>query len=532
MYKIRSLQEFNFYEGTIEKASGIREKARQIIEMLGSNEILRNEREKARQLRNKFVGIDSRNAGYSGGNDSYYGGGGGGGGGGGSGGYGNSGIGSSYGNSGSGGGGGRYSDNDGPSRRASTGTSDFNRGSGAGGGGRYGGGAYDSDRPPRYGDDPADDRRSFTRDDARSSTNKYEDEPSSTISHVPKTSASKAKSSSTSSSGTIATGGKLKVNIKKSSDNGNNRSSAEKNLLETADIDLMGEPIKSSSVPSNDSFDAFASAPNNFPSVTPDFDPFGTSQPAALPNSAAAFDPFATAPVAPIQNNSFPYNQPQPVQNSNTFNAFPPQQQQQNNFLSAMPVAQPMQPTNNFGQPMQQMGGMNNFMAPQQQAPAPMMGGGGMNNGMGGFNNTMAPQQPLQTMQQPIQASNYQSHSPASKPNGGAPLRTYSHEAEFGDFEGPAAGSQQNRQQSQQQPDKWGDLGKLVDLNKIEKNNELMAKQNASSAAAHPNYANSFAGLDGFSKTPQSMVSCFIFGFQGMIFIDCVFSFPREVFRM
>jgi hypothetical protein len=189
----------------------------------------------------------------------------------------------------------------------------------------------------------------------------------------------------------------------------------------------------------------------------------------------------------------------------------------------------PAQPINNFGQPMQQMSGMNNYMAPQQQhAPTPTMGGG-MNNGMGGFNNGMVPQQPLQTMQQPVQTSNYQ--SPASKPNGGTPLRTYSHEAEFGDFEGPAAGSQQNKQQNQQQPDKWGDLGKLVDLNKIEKNNELMAKQNASSAAAHPNYANSFAGLDGFSKTPQSMVSsllCCVFFVSIKCFLSVGGCFKRR----
>lgn len=79
MYKIRTLEHFNCYEGGVDKGSGVREKSKQVVELLGSNEAIRSEREKARGLRNKFVGIsnDGRNSGFGGGG-SYSGGGGGG----------------------------------------------------------------------------------------------------------------------------------------------------------------------------------------------------------------------------------------------------------------------------------------------------------------------------------------------------------------------------------------------------------------------------------------------------------------------
>ena len=81
VYKIRTLEHFNCYEAGVDKGSGVREKSKQVVELLGSNEAIRSEREKARSLRNKFVGIsnDGRNSGFGGGG-SYSGGGGGGGG--------------------------------------------------------------------------------------------------------------------------------------------------------------------------------------------------------------------------------------------------------------------------------------------------------------------------------------------------------------------------------------------------------------------------------------------------------------------
>lgn len=78
LYKIKCLQDFTYYEGNMDKGSGVREKSKQIVELLGDNELIRSEREKARALRNKFSGISggsSSNNSYggqgSGSNDSY-----------------------------------------------------------------------------------------------------------------------------------------------------------------------------------------------------------------------------------------------------------------------------------------------------------------------------------------------------------------------------------------------------------------------------------------------------------------------------
>ena len=91
---IRSLGQFNYYEGTIDRGLGVREKSKQILEILSDDERIREERQKARKLREKFGGSQSTAssgggayAGY-GNQDSWKSGGGGGGGGG----YGNGGI--------------------------------------------------------------------------------------------------------------------------------------------------------------------------------------------------------------------------------------------------------------------------------------------------------------------------------------------------------------------------------------------------------------------------------------------------------
>lgn len=82
---LRSMDRFNYYEGTVDRGSGVREKAKQITEMLADDERIREERMKARQLREKFAGRSMTSSNGRGG-------GGGGGGGGGSkyAGYGNS----------------------------------------------------------------------------------------------------------------------------------------------------------------------------------------------------------------------------------------------------------------------------------------------------------------------------------------------------------------------------------------------------------------------------------------------------------
>jgi hypothetical protein len=202
MRVIRGLQEYNFYEGNVDKGGGTREKASALISLLGNNDSIREEREKARRLRDKFVGISnngyggggggggsySGSGGGGGGRDSYSGGGGGGGSGGGrdsySGGGGNSyssdnysgGSGGTSGRYGGGGSnGGRYgNDSHSSSRDRFSGESG---GGGYGGGGidsgssgygnggissskkptaRYGGGSYDTENKSRYSDDAAD----------------------------------------------------------------------------------------------------------------------------------------------------------------------------------------------------------------------------------------------------------------------------------------------------------------------------------------------------------------------------------------
>ena len=53
---LRSLDKFNYYEGTVDRGLGVREKAKQLLDVLGDDERIREERMKARQLREKFAG--------------------------------------------------------------------------------------------------------------------------------------------------------------------------------------------------------------------------------------------------------------------------------------------------------------------------------------------------------------------------------------------------------------------------------------------------------------------------------------------
>jgi hypothetical protein len=72
MRTLRRLQEYNYFEGTADKGSGVREKSKQLIDLLGSNETIRTEREKAKRLKNKFTGVGSDGGSY--GNSGSYGG--------------------------------------------------------------------------------------------------------------------------------------------------------------------------------------------------------------------------------------------------------------------------------------------------------------------------------------------------------------------------------------------------------------------------------------------------------------------------
>eukprot|EP01039_Chlorochromonas_danica_P003926 gene3923-4290_t len=498
LFKLRALQDFNFYEGTVDKGSGIREKAKQLVELLNSNDLIRQEREKARTLRNKFSGFDSRGSGGGyGGGDSYSSGGNGGFGGRGGSSYGGSG-GSSYGGSGGnsyGGSGGGYNDSyssggvgGGGSGRyggESYHDSSYSSSRGSANVGRYGGGAYESDRPNRYTDEPthhdeSHDFRSGEDKQHTSRTPKYQDEEErDEVKEKPK--ASKHSSSSATSGA-----GKLKVNIKKSSNPAPVAAPA------AAEIDLIGDPVGSSgpaSVAPVADFDPFAPTPASAPAVpaapaVAAFDPFGASPAAPAPFQAfgaapvapavpaapavAAFDPFAAAPAPVLQvPQQPPFQQP----------SFQPSYQQQ-------PFQQPaFQATQQ--QPFQQPA----FQATQQQpalygnafpgaaplAPSPM----------GGF--AFPPAAPT------IPQSTYR---PAPAPSSAAHA-----DADFGDFEA-APSSQANSGAN-----KWGDLGALVDLGKIQKNEDLKAKQANQQSASQAYANNSFAGLDGFSKAQQSMTA-------------------------
>lgn len=97
---LRQLGQFNYYEGTIDRGLGVREKSKQILEVVSDDERVREERQKARKLREKFgqttMTASSGGGGGGGGGygnqDSWNTGGGGGGGGGNGGGYGDGGI--------------------------------------------------------------------------------------------------------------------------------------------------------------------------------------------------------------------------------------------------------------------------------------------------------------------------------------------------------------------------------------------------------------------------------------------------------
>lgn len=414
----------------MDKGSGVREKSKQVVDLLNNNEAIRSERDKARALRNKFVGIDSRNAAGP------YGG------------YGNSG---GYGGSSSGGysgsdsysSGGRYDSHDSGSRYGgdsySSGNSNRRSSTSEGTSGRYGGGAYDSNRPPRYDDDAP--------------------EPQLEEAKVVSKSAASTKSASVSST---TSGGKLKVSIKKVSTSSTNKA-AEVDLMPTADIDLIG---------------GFESAPSAAPAGTAsiDFDPFGSNSVAS--NSVSDFDPFGsnttfTSAASPASTFD-PFNAaptPAPAQPAQQPFAFPP------NVPMTYPQQQPMMGS------YPNVASVNNNMFspnPSYQVPPAAMG----------F-------QPAMT--NPQQQPSLQGFQPA--PTSASPA---SQDIDFGDFE---TAPQQKNNNSKPVVDKWGDLTKLVDLNKIEKNETVSVKQTSSNAAAQ-NYANnSFAGLDGFSKTPQNMVS-------------------------
>jgi hypothetical protein len=372
-YKIRSLENFNFYEGTVDRGSGVREKSKQIVELLGSNEMIREEREKSKKLRDKFVGIGNDGSrgstGGGGGGNSYSGGGGN---------YGNSsdrGFGNSYSDSGSNNGGGNdsYSSNNGRESRYGN----DNSGSVTWSNGRY------SDEDYKYPTETVATKKKSYDDD----------EPEIKIKHKAATSKLAAPVND------VTIGGKLKLNIKKGSAG---TIAPLRSVVKAAApgpaIDLLGGgesdfvSAPAAIAPSADLFDSFSLAPQVPQSQQQDFGfaTFGAApQPPPVPQQAPAFDPFGmgnappqpqiqqTIPQQPhMQSPMQPQIQPQHPQIPPQIPYSQPQFQQQQ-----QPSMQPQQGFGNFNtmqqapqvptsSPSAQMyGGMQS--APQQQFQLP-----------------------------------------------------------------------------------------------------------------------------------------------------------------
>lgn len=60
-FRVRQLQDFNYYEDKLDRGQGVREKAKQLVELLVDNDVVREARENAKRLRDKFVGHGSGN---------------------------------------------------------------------------------------------------------------------------------------------------------------------------------------------------------------------------------------------------------------------------------------------------------------------------------------------------------------------------------------------------------------------------------------------------------------------------------------
>eukprot|EP00584_Thalassiosira_punctigera_P001472 CAMPEP_0172531710 /NCGR_PEP_ID=MMETSP1067-20121228/4996_1 /TAXON_ID=265564 ORGANISM="Thalassiosira punctigera, Strain Tpunct2005C2" /NCGR_SAMPLE_ID=MMETSP1067 /ASSEMBLY_ACC=CAM_ASM_000444 /LENGTH=689 /DNA_ID=CAMNT_0013316113 /DNA_START=108 /DNA_END=2177 /DNA_ORIENTATION=- len=291
---LRNLDKFNYYEGTVDRGVGVREKSKQVVEMLQDDERIREERQKARQLREKFAGRSvtasgGGGGGSSGGGEKYPG-------------YGNSdanwnpqGGSRGYGDSGIG-----------SSRNAAADSSD------RGYAGRYGEGGVDSGTP------------SFSKN------------PSATT-------ASTTKKSSKSSSTTKVK--KLKKKEKK----------AAAAAAAAPEVDLFGFDTPAPAEAADDSFDAFqtggpAPAPPTLaapPAAAASNDDFGDFQQIA-PTSAVQFDAFGSAPASQQQATFDAFGgapsmmqQQQPMSAMNNAFGNMSMQNQQGQMMSPAPAAPP-----------------------------------------------------------------------------------------------------------------------------------------------------------------------------------------------
>jgi len=334
---LRSLNQFNYYEGTVDRGLGVREKAKQLIELLGDDERIREERQKAKTLREKFgssaagvggggggggMGSSSKYAGYGNSDQGWKSGGGGGGG------YGESGIGSKssgYGNDSGGGYAGRYADDSAPSSSS------------------YGN-TKSSSATPTFATMPSDDMPSSSKKKSKSKKLKK-----------------KKKEKSEAAQATIAP--------------------VPAAAPAAPEVDLFSFDSAAAPAPATTtdaSFDAFQSAPAPLPAVAPapvaandDFANFQSAPVPAAPTVAAAptaqFDAFGTTQSTPMPVAAAPISNA----NNTTFDAFGSIAAPANN-MSAM--------NNAFG----------NMSMQQPSAPAPTVTNNNDDDDFGDFDDGQA----------------------------------------------------------------------------------------------------------------------------------------------
>lgn len=66
MYKIKTLENFSYMDNGVDRGQGVRDKARELVELLSDPNKLQYEREYARQTREKLTGTSGSHQEYSG----------------------------------------------------------------------------------------------------------------------------------------------------------------------------------------------------------------------------------------------------------------------------------------------------------------------------------------------------------------------------------------------------------------------------------------------------------------------------------
>jgi len=278
-HALRGLFNFNYYEGTVDRGQGVREKAKQIVEFVADDERVREERIKAKQLREKFGGNiggtgngggGGSMAGIGGGGSAYAG-------------YGNDNATTGYGN-------GNGNDNGNGNESGDHG--------GYGGSGSYGNSGLGASGG--YSDSAA-----ATNEGGNNFSGRYSEEAGD-------------------AAPTFAALPEKKVKKKKKSKKKKEKAVEPSPTPAAPEIDLLA--MDDPSPAANDGFDAFQGAPVADPQVNV-FDAFQNA-PASTQQPSSDFDAFQSAPTptpAPAQQqNQFDVfgGSPAPVSNSQTFDAF------------------------------------------------------------------------------------------------------------------------------------------------------------------------------------------------------------------